>query len=552
MHVDLPILDDVQVHGSLQGGADARDALGVRDRGVLAFLERIPGAGFEPTGEQNALGRNGHHALDQRRDGGLLRGLAADHEHVDVERSRILSQGTDELAENLLDLTVEIRDIDDHLLVQGNDAQSQLGGELLESLHRDAGLQRGEVERSFGPFPRATAGKQEDRHRQQAARQHGHTGGGLVDVLFADEEISELGELFGGLRQPRQDDLLDDGLDQAIAGDGGRVLEEDLGVQLDGDAFLLVLILDDGDVGGAAADIQVHDAELRHLAAGLPSVDGDPVLPHGLTGQAVDGGVDQGELASHRLVHTHLQFDLWLAGRQIGRLEDADGFHPLCPVLSDFRAGPAGGEGRDDVTDGATMEGPLLLGPVQVVDLAMGRLHDGEHRPGQGIAARETRAGRRGHGTADHRPGAGQLGTIAPGIPALGLESEHESGQEAESAEPVDRSEDLVAIVGHAGPGLRAEFIVPEVTFGGTLLEQLPELHAAGRFVAQRRRAVDEFLHVVAQADRGKLDEHVRDASLDHVEFLLDGAPAHAGEETRFHAMLLVARREERDGVRRT
>ena len=197
------------------------------------------------------------------------------------------------------------------------------------------------------------------------------------------------------------------------------------------------------------------------------------------------------------------------------------------------------------------MEGALLLGPVQVVDLTMRRLHDGKHRPGQGITTWVTRAGGSGHGTADHRPGARQFGSVAPDIAALRLEAEHETGQKAQPAETIDRAEDLVAIVRDAGPSLRAEFAIPEVTLGGTLLEQFPELHASGRFVAQRRRAVDELLHVFAQADRGKFDEHVRDATLDHVEFLLDGTAAHAGEETRLHAMLLIALREERDGVRR-
>ena len=197
------------------------------------------------------------------------------------------------------------------------------------------------------------------------------------------------------------------------------------------------------------------------------------------------------------------------------------------------------------------MEGPLLLGPVEVVDLTMRRLHDGEHRPGQGVPSRVTRAGGSGHRAADHRPGARKVRVVAPNLPILGLEAEHESGQKAQATEAVDRAEDLVAIVGDAGPSLRAEFVVPEVTFGGTLLEQFAELHAAGRFVAQGRRAVDEFLHVVAQANRGKFDEHVRDASLDHVEFLLDGAAAHAREEARLHAMLLETGREERDGVRR-
>ena len=142
----------------------------------------------------------------------------------------------------------------------------------------------GEVKKPVGPLAGATARQQEDRHRQQATGQHRYAGGGLVHVLLSDEEVSELGELFRRLREPRQDDLLDDGFDQTVAGHGGGILEEDLGVEFDGDAFLLVLILDDGDVGGAASDIKVHDAELRHLASCAPAVDGDPVLAHGLPG----------------------------------------------------------------------------------------------------------------------------------------------------------------------------------------------------------------------------------------------------------------------------
>ena len=72
----------------------------------------------------------------------------------------------------------------------------------------------------------------------------------------------EIGEAEVG--KGAEDDLLDDAAKQVVTGNGLTILEEETGgdfLVADGEVLVEVAVFNDGNVGGAAADVEIHDAD---------------------------------------------------------------------------------------------------------------------------------------------------------------------------------------------------------------------------------------------------------------------------------------------------
>ena len=280
--------------------------------------------------------------------------------------------------------------------------------------------------------------------------------------------------------------LLDDEFEQDVSCLTVGIAELDGSPQVDVDTLLLVDVFDDGNVGRPPADVEVHDADGRHLSARtLDAVQLNPVLTAIFIRETLDAGIQQWQLAGHGLVQIHFQSDRRRPLRILGEREDVQGFLPLGPIGIEFGAGPARRIGSDHRADSASTGRLTARGPIRAVDVALGRLHDREDRPSQGVPPRIGRLGGRHGRRAETTTGFPLLihpptvrRTIEPPRQAIfGLESQHEAGQ-GDFFDIINLRESLMSEMRHHGPrvsmfgGIQL-LVVPEETFGRTLLHQL-------------------------------------------------------------------------------
>ena len=178
-------------------------------------------------------------------------------------------------------------------------------------------------------------------------------------------------------------------------------------------------------------------------------------------------------------------------------------------VFGDLGLGPARGIGADDVLDASTLEDTCLLDPRFAVDAAMSGLEDRQNRPRQGVPPRVVGI-RRINGR------AGRIGTRQL------LEPEH---QARDAFEMSHLAEILITVIGDDGPFLGRRGGIPEETLRGALLDKDAITMQTAELFAEIGHPPDHLFHVRAEADRGVLHEHLRDAHFDGVQFGLTFLP---------------------------
>ena len=209
------------------------------------------------------------------------------------------------------------------------------------------------------------------------------------------EQVLKPGHLLRIMTELRADGgqqhVFDDLLRQRITRDGTAIAEQQLGFEIHATAFERVAVFEDGNVRGAAANIDGHQTHACVRAASA-SHELDPVFADVV--ESANLGKHEGKLAGDGFIEMHEQrrtIPAFMNGpfvAQMAEREDIQRLFPLAAIVRGLLAAPARGEGHDDVAQTARDELMVALPPLRRSDLTIRQLHDAERGPSHRIRSR--------------------------------------------------------------------------------------------------------------------------------------------------------------------